>query len=79
MGNRGYPGRRTENPYVRGACEETHVPTATGLSDHRGEARSDSDSRHTPQGRDVVKSIRYSGPTPTGVMQRRNFLTLLGQ
>src|SRR5712672_3173739 len=29
IGNQGYPGRRTENPYVRGACEETHVPTAT--------------------------------------------------
>jgi hypothetical protein len=29
IGNRGYPGRRTENPYMRGARAETHVPTAT--------------------------------------------------
>jgi hypothetical protein len=29
QGNRGYPGRRTETPYVRRTCEETHVPAAT--------------------------------------------------
>jgi hypothetical protein len=37
-----------------------------------------SDSRHAPPGRDVVSFDRYSGLTLGGIMQRRDFLTLLG-